>query len=144
MVRALDVGRHLILPAATLSIVTLAATIRYQRGAMLETLGQDYVRTARAMGLSRRRVIWGYAWRNAMFPVLTLFGLWLPILVTGSVFVESVFGWPGLGALAFDAISGRDYPLIMGTTLLVSAAVVAGTWVTDVAHRLLDPRLRLS
>ena len=144
MTRALDVGRHLILPAATLSIVTIAATIRYQRGAMIESLGQDYVRTARAMGLSRRRVIWGHAWRNALFPVLTLFGLWLPIMVTGSVFVENVFGWPGLGALAFEAISGRDYPLIMGTTLLVSASVVAGTWLTDVAHRLLDPRLRRS
>ncbi len=144
VVRAVDVGRHLVLPAVTLSVVTIAATIRYQRGAMLESLGQDYVRTARAMGLSRRRVIWGYAWRNALFPVLTLFGLWLPILVTGSVFVENVFGWPGLGALAFEAISGRDYPVIMGTTLLVSASVVSGTWFTDVAHRLLDPRLRHS
>ena len=144
MTRALDVGRHLILPATTLSVVTIAATIRYQRGAMLEILVQDYVRTARAMGLSRRRVIWGHAWRNALFPVLTLFGLWLPLMVTGSVFVEFVFGWPGLGALAFEAISGRDYPLIMGTTLMVSASVVGGTWLTDVVHRLLDPRLRTS
>jgi peptide/nickel transport system permease protein len=141
--RAVDVLRHLVLPAMTLSIVTIAATIRYQRTAMIEALGQDYVRSARAKGLSVRQVVWRHAWRNALFPVLTLFGLWLPLFVTGSVFVEAVFGWPGLGYLTFEAISGRDYPLIMGTAILVSASVVVGTWFSDVVHMLLDPRVRL-
>lgn len=141
--RAADVLRHLVLPAITLSIVTIAATIRYQRTAMIEALGQDYVRSARAKGLSVRQVVWRHAWRNALFPVLTLFGLWLPLFVTGSVFVEAVFGWPGLGYLTFEAISGRDYPLIMGTAILVSASVVVGTWFSDVVHMLLDPRVRL-
>ncbi len=143
LTRAVDVLRHLILPAATLSIVTIAATIRYQRTAMIDALGQEYVRSARAKGLSIREVVWRHAWRNALFPVLTLFGLWLPLFVTGSVFVEAVFGWPGLGALTADAIGGRDYPLIMGTSILVSASVVAGTWFSDVLHMLLDPRVRL-
>ena len=141
-IRALDVLRHLILPALTLAIVTIAATVRYQRTAMVEVLDQDYVRVARAKGLAPRRVIWHHAWRNALFPVLTLFGLWLPVLVTGAIFVEFVFGWPGLGALAAEAIAGRDYPVIMGTTILVAALVVAGTWLTDIVHLVLDPRLR--
>ena len=141
--RAVDVLRHLVLPATTLSIVTIAATIRYQRTAMIEALGQDYVRSARAKGLSVRQVVWRHAWRNALSPVLTLFGLWLPLFVTGSVFVEAVFGWPGLGYLTYEAISGRDYPLIMGTAILVSASVVVGTWFSDVVHMLLDPRVRL-
>jgi peptide/nickel transport system permease protein len=140
--RVLDIARHLILPAATLSIVTIAATIRYQRTAMIEALSQDYVRVAAAKGLSRRQVVWRHAWRNALFPVLTLFGLWLPLFVTGSVFVEDVFAWPGLGSLTAHAITGRDYPLIMGTAILVSASVVFGTWLSDVVHMILDPRLR--
>jgi len=141
--RALDVARHLVLPAATLCIITIAVTIRHQRSAMIETLTADYVRTAQAKGLSERAVVWRHAWRNAMFPLLTLFGLWLPVLVTGSVFVESVFNWPGLGSLAAEAILNRDYPLVMGTALLVAGAVVAGTWVSDVLHVALDPRVRV-
>jgi ABC-type dipeptide/oligopeptide/nickel transport system permease component len=142
LVRALDVLRHLVLPAVTLSVVTIAATMRYQRTAMLQVMRQDFVRAARARGLSERRVIWGHAWRNALFPVLTLFGLWLPLLVTGSVFVESVFNWPGLGALAAEAIATRDYPVLMGTAILVSGCVVLGGFVTDLGYLLLDPRIR--
>ena len=93
--QAADVLRHLVLPALTLSVVSIAGTMRYQRGAMLEVLRLPYIVTARAKGLRRARVTWRHAWRNALFPVLTLFGLWLPLLVTGSVFVESVFAWPG-------------------------------------------------
>jgi peptide/nickel transport system permease protein len=140
--RWLDLGRHLVLPVLTLSIVTIAGTMRYQRTAMLQVLRLDYVRAARARGLSERRVIWGHAWRNALFPVLTLFGLWLPILVAGSVFVESVFNWPGLGALTAEAVATRDYPVLMGTALLTSGLVVLGGLVTDVGYLLLDPRVR--
>lgn len=142
LVHALDVARHLALPALTLSVVSIAATIRYQRSAMLEVLRLPYVQTARAKGITERRVIWRHAWRNALFPILTLFGLWLPILVTGAVFVEAVFAWPGLGSMAADAVGSRDYPLLMGTTLLVSTLVVLGSLLTDVAYAWFDPRIR--
>ena len=140
--RARDIGAHLILPTAALAIVTLAATMRYQRTAMLEVLRLDFVRAARARGLTESRVIWRHAWRNALFPVLTLTGLWLPMLVSGSVFVESVFNWPGLGSLAAGAIATRDYPVLMATALLVSAAVLVGAVLTDLGYYLLDPRTR--
>ena len=140
----LDVLRHLILPAVTLSVVSIAATIRYQRTAMLEVLRLPYIVTARAKGLPEARVVWGHAWRNALFPVLTLLGLWLPILVSGSVFVESVFAWPGLGSLAIAAVGGRDYPLLMGAGVLVAGVVVLGTLLSDVAYAMLDPRVRHS
>jgi peptide/nickel transport system permease protein len=142
--RVVDVARHLVLPALTLSIVSIAATMRYQRSAMLEVLRLPFIVTARAKGLSEREVTWRHAWRNALFPVITLFGLWLPILVSGSVFVESVFAWPGLGSLAAAAVGGRDYPLLMGASLLVAALVVAGGFLTDVAYAMLDPRVRLA
>lgn len=141
---ATDLLRHLILPTLTLSFVSIAATMRYQRGAMLEALRFPYMVTARAKGLPENRVIWKHAWRNAVFPVITLFGLWLPILVAGSVFVESVFAWPGLGSLAAAAVGNRDYPLLMGASLLASSLVVLGSLLTDLAYALLDPRVRLS
>jgi peptide/nickel transport system permease protein len=122
--------------------VSIAATMRYQRTAMLEALAFPFVQTARAKGITERRVVWHHAWRNALFPVITLFGLWLPVLVTGSVFVEQVFAWPGLGSLAAGAVGGRDYPLLMGTALLASALVVAGGLLADLLYALLDPRVR--
>lgn len=140
--RLADVLEHLALPALTLCIVTIAATMRYQRTAMIEALGAPFVLTARAKGLGDRQVAWRHAWRNALFPVVTLFGLWLPMLVTGSVFVEAVFAWPGLGALAAEAVSGRDYPLLLGTTALVAVLVVLGGLVADLAYAALDPRVR--
>jgi peptide/nickel transport system permease protein len=142
--RAIDVLRHLILPTVTLSIVTLAATMRYQRAAMLEVLRLDFVRSARARGLPENEVIWRHAWRNALFPILTLLGLWLPVVVSGAVFVESVFNWPGLGSLAYGAIATRDYPVLMATAMLVSVVVLGSGVLTDVCYRALDPRLRRS
>ena len=144
LARAGDLLSHLILPAVTLSAVTIAATMRYQRGAMLEVLGLPYIVTARAKGLPESRVIGRHAWRNALFPVITIFGLWLPILVTGSVFVEEVFAWPGLGSLAASAAAGRDYPLLMGTSLLAAGLVVVASVLTDAAYAALDPRVRQS
>jgi peptide/nickel transport system permease protein len=141
---ASDVAAHLVLPALTLSIVTIAGTMRYQRSALLEVLRLPYIGTARAKGLSETQVVWRHAWRNALFPVITLFGLWLPLLVTGSVFVEMVFAWPGLGSLAANAASSRDYPLVMGASLLAAALVVGASLLTDLAYALLDPRVRYS
>jgi peptide/nickel transport system permease protein len=140
---AIDVARHLVLPAITLSVVSIAGTMRYQRTAMLEALRFPYILTARAKGLSERRVLW-HGWRNALFPILTLFGLWLPILVSGSVFVEAVFAWPGLGSLAAAAVGNRDYPLLMGAAILVAGMVVLAGFLTDIAYALLDPRVRYS
>jgi peptide/nickel transport system permease protein len=140
--RLADWARHLVLPVITLALVSVASAMRYQRTAMIEALAQPYVQAARARGLTERAVIWRHAWRNALFPVLTLFGLWLPIIVVGSVFVEQVFAWPGIGSLAAGAASARDYPLLMATSVLATFAVVLGGLVTDLAHMALDPRLR--
>jgi peptide/nickel transport system permease protein len=139
---ALDILRHLVLPAATLVLVSIAAAMRYQRAAMLDALGRPFVQAARARGLAEGAVVWRHAWRNALFPVVTLFGLWLPILATGAVFVEFVFGWPGLGALAANAAEARDYPVLMGSVLLTAVLVLAGGIVADLAYAALDPRVR--
>lgn len=144
LARAVDLLRHLVLPAVTLSVVSIAATMRYQRSAMLEVLQLPFITTARAKGLREQDVTWRHAWRNALFPVITLFGLWLPLLVTGSVFVEAVFAWPGLGSLAASAVWGRDYPVIMGCVLLVAGLVVTAGFLTDLAYTVLDPRVRLA
>ncbi len=143
LIRIADLLRHLVLPALTLSAVSIGAAMRYQRAAMLDALGLPCIATARAKGLQERRVVWRHAWRNALFPLLTLFGLWLPLLVTGSVFVEAVFAWPGLGSLAAAAVGGRDYPVIMGASLLAALVLVGGSLMTDFAYALLDPRVRL-
>ncbi len=140
--RFIDLLIHLLLPAVTLSVATMGATARYQRAAMIDALDLGFVRTARVKGLPEAAVIWRHAWRNALGPMLALFGLWLPLLVAGSVFVESIFSWPGLGTMAWEAITSRDYPVIMGAALLVVALVVTGSLVADLLHRWLDPRLR--
>jgi len=137
-----DLLRHLVLPAVTLTAVSLAAVMRYQRTALLEVLRLDFVLAARARGLPERRVLWRHAWRNALFPVIGLLGLWLPMLVSGSVFVEQVFNWPGLGSLAANAVGARDYPVILGTAMLVSAMVLLGGILADVGYYALDPRVR--
>jgi len=139
----LDRLRHLVLPALTLAAVSIASSMRYQRAAMLEALRQPFVVAARARGLTRDRVVWGHALRSALPSVLTLFGLWLPILVVGAVFVEQVFAWQGLGSLTAGAAAARDYPLLMGTAVVATAAVVTGSFVSDVLHSLLDPRARV-
>lgn len=140
--RAADVLRHLVLPAVTLTVVSIAAVMRYQRAAMRFALTQPSVLAARARGLPERTVVWRHAWRNALGPVIALFGLWLPLLVTGAVFVEYVFDWPGVGQLAAMAVSARDYPVVMGVTLVVAATTVAGNAVADLLHAAADPRLR--
>lgn len=142
LTRGLDLLHHLALPALTLAAVTLAAGMRFQRTAMLEVLRLDFVRAARARGLPEWRVIWLHAWRNALSPVVTLLGLWLPMLVAGSIYVELVFNWPGLGSLTAEAIAGRDYPLLLGTAMLTSLLVVLGGVLADLGYHLLDPRVR--
>ncbi len=141
--RLVDRLRHLALPALTLGLVGAAGTARYQRAALLEALGEDYARTARAKGLAEPRVLMDHALRNALLPIVTLLGLALPFLLTGAVVVETVFTWPGLGKLAADAIAGRDYPLVIATTLISSVLVVLGSLLADLFAAAADPRVRL-
>jgi peptide/nickel transport system permease protein len=141
--RALDVARHLILPAATLALVQGAAFARFQRSALLESLGAEFVRTARAKGLPERLVLLRHALRSALAPTITLAGLSVPYLLAGSVLVESVFGWPGLGRVAYDAIFARDYNVITATALLTGMLVAVGNLLADLAIAAVDPRVRL-
>ncbi len=140
---AADRAWHLALPALTLGIVGAAGTARFQRAAMLEVAGQDYVRTARAKGASERRVALRHTLRNALLPFITLFGLALPFLLTGAVLIETVFAWPGMGRLATDAILRRDYPVVTAAALLASTLVVCGSLVADVLLAVSDPRIRV-
>ena len=142
LAKSLDVLRHLVLPALTLSITSIALPLRHQRAAMLASFRLDFITAARARGITERRVLWRHAWRTTLVPMLTLLGLWLPILVSGSVFVEAVFNWPGLGSLAAEAIGARDYPVLLGAAMLVSAVVVLSGLLADLGYALLDPRVR--
>ena len=140
---ALDRLWHLALPALTLGVVAATGTARFQRAAMLEVLGRDYVRTARAKGARERRVVWRHALRNALLPIITLFGLAFPFLLTGAVLIETVFAWPGMGKLATDAILRRDHAVVTATALLASTLVVAGSLIADVLVAVADPRIRV-
>jgi peptide/nickel transport system permease protein len=134
---------HLILPATTLGLVGAAGTARFQRAAMLAVASQDYIRTARAKGAPERRVVLHHQLRNALLSFITRFGLALPFLLTGAVLIETIFAWPGMGRLAFEAILTRDYPLVTATALIASTMVVAGNLVADLLLGVADPRLRV-
>ncbi|MFQ5670670.1 MAG: ABC transporter permease [Acidobacteriota bacterium] len=138
-----DLLRHLALPVLTLGLGGLALTTRHMRSSLLEVIGLDYVRTARAQGLPEWRVIGRHALRNALMPLVTLAGLSLPVLFSGTVVVEVIFSWPGMGQVAFNAILARDYPLIQAVTLMTAALVVAGSLLADIAAAAVDPRVRL-
>lgn len=139
--RFLDRFRHLALPALTLGLVGAAGTARFQRAALLEALNQGFVKAARAKGLSESRVLLGHALRNALLPTITLMGLALPFLLTGSVVIETVFAWPGMGKLAADAVLSRDYPIVTATTLAATVLVVGGSLVADLLYVAADPRV---
>ncbi|MDQ3696266.1 MAG: ABC transporter permease [Chloroflexota bacterium] len=133
---------HLILPASIIGLNYVASTMRYTRSAMLDVLGQDYVRTARAKGLFEAVVVRRHALRNALLPVVTIIGTYLPALLGGAVFIESIFSWPGMGRLYLDGVESRDYPLIMGLTLVLAVAILVANLLTDLAYALIDPRIR--
>lgn len=140
--KVLDVATHLILPLSAFVLLTTAHVARFQRAAMLEVLPADYVRTAYAKGVTNTRVIWHHAWRTALAPIITNFGLMLPGFLGGAVFIERVFGWPGLGSLAAEAVLNRDYFLVTATVIVGSVLVVIGNLVADVLQMALDPRVR--
>jgi peptide/nickel transport system permease protein len=138
-----DFAWHLTLPALTLGLVGAAGTARYQRAALLEVVRQDFVRSARAKGLRERRVLLVHALRNALLPLITLFGLTFPFLLTGAVLVETVFAWPGMGRLAVTAILQRDYPIVTAAALVASVMVVLGNLLADALYGVADPRIRV-
>jgi peptide/nickel transport system permease protein len=135
---------HLLMPSLVLSLIVLPYVVRFTRASLLDVLHQDFVRTATAKGLRRVRVVYGHALRNALVPVVSVTGTQIPRLVGGAVVIEAVFGWPGMGRLAVEAANGRDYPLILGITVVVAALVVACSLLVDLAYTWLDPRIRLS
>nr|CAD6437901.1 ABC transporter permease [Rhizobium sp. Q54] len=139
----LDVAHHLVLPAVALSFFYMALYTRLMRASMLETLGQDFIKTARAKGLSSSRIVARHALRNAIIPILTMAGVQISAMLGGSVIIESVFGWPGLGLLAFEALNSRDLNLLLGIFFLSSIMVVVTNALVDVVYTLVDPRIRL-
>lgn len=140
---ALDVLRHLILPASILGLEGTAALTRYVRSSMIEILVEDYVRTARAKGLRQRTVLWRHALKNALMPVITIVGLRLPILVGGAVLIETVFAWPGIGRLGWEAVIRRDYPVVMGLVVFTGVLTIIGNLLADVSYAAVDPRVKL-
>lgn len=139
----LDRAKHLILPTLTLGLAAAAQDARYMRSSMLEVLRQDFVRTARAKGLPEWRVVLHHAFRNALLPLVTLLGLNLPFLFSGSVLVETVYGWPGMGRLIVEAINAQDVPVILGCFYVFTLLVVAGNMMADVLYGVVDPRIRV-
>jgi len=140
----LDRAKHLILPVITLSTVQIALWVRYIRAQMLEVLNQDYVRTARAKGMSETTVQMRHAFRNAVLPLVTLVGLSIPNLFGGAVVIESVFGWPGIGSLLIESAKNRDYTVVMGLTVFLSTIVVFANLLTDLCYGVADPRVQYS
>jgi peptide/nickel transport system permease protein len=134
--------RGLVLPILSLAAVTIASFSRYMRSSMMEAMTEDYIRTARAKGASSRRVLFIHALRNALIPIVTLLGLSVPYIVSGAVITESVFNYPGMGFLAYQAAQNTDVPILLGTTLVATVATVVGSLLADILYAVIDPRIR--
>jgi len=139
----LDLLTHLILPAVVLALVLVAQWSRYTRSSFLEVINQDYIRTARSKGLAGRRVLFRHAFPNALAPLVTLAGIQLPWLFSGALVTETIFGWPGMGRLFVDALTMKEYPILMGMIMITAMAVIIGNLLADVINAMIDPRLRL-
>lgn len=141
--RVADRLAHLALPALALALAPAAGVARHARSSLLEALRQPWIRAARARGLPHRAVVWQHGLRNALLPLLSLLGLYLPALLGGTVVIESVFAWPGMGRLIYDAALARDLPVVMGATFVYSLLVIVGSFVADLLYGVADPRVRL-
>jgi peptide/nickel transport system permease protein len=139
--KVLDRLWHLVLPVFVLGVASAAGTARYMRNRLLEVLSEEYVLAVRARGLRERAVILKHALRNALIPILTIYGLALPFLLGGAVLIEKVFAWPGMGLLAVEAVNGRDYPVILATSMIAAVLVVLGNLLADVGYAIADPRV---
>ena len=138
----IDAVAHMILPAMVLGTIPLAVIVRMTRSSMLEVLGEDYIRTARAKGLTRMRVIIVHALRNAMLPVVTVIGLQVGTLLAGAILTETIFSWPGLGRWLIDALQRRDYPVVQGGVLLVATMIILVNLLVDLLYGVVNPRIR--
>lgn len=132
----------MVLPVATLALVSIAAFSRFMRSSAIETLVQDYIRTARAMGLPERTILARHLLRNSLIPIITLIGLSLPATISGAVITESVFNYPGMGLLFYTAATSKDYPVLLGSTVVIATATVLGSLLADVLYAIVDPRVR--
>ena len=141
--RLIDRLQHLIMPALALGLGGAAAVARYMRSGMLEQVRQDYVRTARAKGLNERKVVFKHAMRNALIPIVTLLGLYIPFLMSGSVLIETIFAWPGMGRTIVGAIFQRDYPVVLASAFVISIMVIVGNLIADILYSVVDPRVRV-
>jgi peptide/nickel transport system permease protein len=141
--RLKDLLWHLVLPVATTAFGGLAALSRYSRSSMIEALNENYILTARAKGLPERRVIMVHALRNALLPIVTIMGLTLPALVSGSFIFETIFAWPGMGRLGYEAIMNYDYPVVMGVAVMATFLTLLGIFLSDVMYAVVDPRIRM-
>lgn len=137
-----QVAWHMVLPVATIALISIAGYSRFIRSSMLEVLNADYIRTARAKGISERRILFVHGFKNAALPLVTLIGLDLPFLLAGAVVTESIFAWPGMGRLFIDHLSRSDFPVIMALLMLIAVAVVIFQILTDIVYTFLDPRIR--
>jgi peptide/nickel transport system permease protein len=144
LVRGGDIGWHIVCPLIVSVFGAWASLSRYVRNSMFEVLQQDYIRTARGKGLSERVVFWRHALPNALLPVIVILGLSLPGLIGGSVFIETVFAWPGMGRLAWEASTGFDYPVVMGVSLMAAVLTILGNLAADLAAAALDPRIKVA
>ena len=140
--RFLDLLRHLILPAVVLGLAEAGSVVRYVRASMLEVLGQEYIRAARAKGISERRVVWVHALRNALPPLIQVLAISFVSMLSGAIIAEVIFSWPGIGRLTFEAILSRDYPLVLATTAFSAIMVLLANLAADLLHALADPRIR--
>jgi peptide/nickel transport system permease protein len=139
-----DLTKHLMLPAFTIAIGSIASWSRYVRSSTIEAMGLDYVRTARAKGLREKTVLWRHVMRNALVPFVTVVSIDIPLYLTGAVLTETVFSWPGMGRLFYDALTKRDYPILMGILILGAVLIVIGNLIADILYGLLDPRIKYS
>ncbi|MBV7335097.1 ABC transporter permease [Chloroflexi bacterium TSY] len=140
--RVIDILYHLILPATVLGLASVGSLMRFARTSLLEVVGMDYITTARAKGLREKAIVSGHALRNALIPLITILGLRIPGLFGGSVIIESVFSWPGIGQLAIESITDRDYPQIMGLLLISAVLILLANLFTDILYAYADPRIR--
>ena len=139
----LDRLKHLVLPVIILSTPFIAYTARFVRSSLIETLNQDYIRTAKAYGISKSKIVFHYALKNTLLPLITLFGLYLPFILGGSVITENIFAWPGVGRITVNAIFAHDFPLILATNFIAALTVIIGNLISDISYTFADPRIRL-
>jgi peptide/nickel transport system permease protein len=133
---------HLMLPAIIMAIHGIASLSRYTRSSMLEVIRQDYIRTAKAKGVSEETVYYKHGLRNALLPTITIFGFMIPGLIGGSIIMETVFAWPGIGQLAYQAILARDYPVLMTLNTIAAVLTLIGNFIADILYGIADPRIR--